>query len=49
MKQIDVTFEGPDIVIDLIKAALQESDRALLCPIDIHPGYILTVTGFCSE
>lgn len=43
LKQLKVTVEGPDIVIDALEQALAESEVVLLKPETIFPGYDVDV------
>lgn len=43
MARLTLTVEGPEMVIALIERALAESDKVLICPETIHPGYVATI------
>lgn len=43
MPQLTIVVSGPDLVLDLVKRALDESAQVTIAPKTIFPGYVLDV------
>lgn len=43
MATLTITVSGPDLVMELLKRALQESSQTLIVPETIHPGYVVKI------
>ena len=48
MKTIAVELSGPDVIVDILAEALRGEPRTLVCPVSMHPGYVVELALVAS-